>query len=119
EVGLHNGGRLCGFGWIGQGSGGQREFDATQGALYPYLRGRGVEICPSFDYSSALLKLKANGATYGYGYNRYLDGKPPVKITRILQPAQTALMADAAQVNTWQPPAAPDHPMLEEWYYID
>ena len=28
-------------------------------------------------------------------------------------------MADAAQVNTWQAPASPSNPMLEEWYYID
>ena len=32
---------------------------------------------------------------------------------------QTALFADAAQINDFQSPASPDHPMLEEWYYVD
>src|SRR2546425_9551782 len=30
-----------------------------------------------------------------------------------------SLLADAAQVNTWQAPASPSNPMLEEWYYVD
>ena len=30
-----------------------------------------------------------------------------------------ALFADAAQVNTFQPPASPSNPMLEEWYWVD
>jgi prepilin-type processing-associated H-X9-DG protein len=30
-----------------------------------------------------------------------------------------ALFADAAQVNTFQAPASPEHPMLEEFYYIN
>jgi prepilin-type processing-associated H-X9-DG protein len=37
----------------------------------------------------------------------------------IRQPAALALLADAAQVNTWQAPASAANPMLEEWYYID
>lgn len=117
-----NGGQLFWFGWLGAGAEGQRPFDATQGALYPYLQGRGVEICPSFDYSNPQLKLKATGATYGYGYNRFLSAaarQPPVKASQITRPTQTALLADAAQVNTWQAPASTDHPMLEEWYYVD
>jgi prepilin-type processing-associated H-X9-DG protein len=27
-------------------------------------------------------------------------------------------LADAAQINSFQPPASPDHPMLEEFYYV-
>ena len=68
------------------------------------------------------LKLKPSGATYGYGYNYYLSTdtpKPPVNVSRITQPAGIALLADAAQVNTWQAPASPSNPMLEEWYYVD
>jgi len=117
-----NGGQLYWFGWIGPGPEGQRPFDASQGALFPYLQGRGVEFCPSFRYFSSQLKLKATGATYGYGYNLYLSAaarEPPVNVSRILRPSETALFADAAQVNTWQPPASPDNPMLEEWYYVD
>ena len=70
---LTNGGQLYWFGWIGSGAEGERTFDATQGALYPYLRGRGVELCPAFNYFMSQLKLKASGATYGYGYNLYLS----------------------------------------------
>jgi prepilin-type processing-associated H-X9-DG protein len=29
------------------------------------------------------------------------------------------LFADAAQVNTFQAPAAPDNPLLEEFYYVN
>jgi len=119
---LTNGGQLYWFGWIGPGAEGQRPFDATQGALYPYLRGRGVEVCPAFDYFLSQFKAKANGATYGYGYNLFLSTtipKPPVNVNRILRPSETALLADAAQINTWQAPASPDNPMLEEWYYVD
>ncbi len=120
--GFTNGGQLYWFGWIGPGPEGQRPFDATPGALYPYLRGRGVERCPAFDYFMSHFKAKAQGATYGYGYNLYLSapqGQPPVNLGRLARPALTAVLADAAQVNTWQAPASTANPMLEEWYYVD
>src|SRR5690606_9983523 len=56
-------------GWIQNGAEGSRDFDPRQGVLYPYLLGRGVEVCPSLDYKDPLMKLKATGAAYGYGYN--------------------------------------------------
>jgi len=117
-----NGGQLYWFGWIGPGPEGQRSFDPTRGTLYPYLQGRGVEICPSFNYLSAQFKLKATGSSFNYGYNLFLSAslsEPPVNATRLLRPADVALFADAAQVNTWQTPASPSHPLLEEWYYVD
>ena len=113
-----NGGTIYWFGWIqNEGPGeGQRAFDATQGALYPYLCGRGVELCPSLKYGDAQFKLKAAGATYGYGFNLYLFNQSVNKITR---PADMALFADSAQINTFQAPASPEHPMIEEWYYLE
>ena len=117
-----NGGQLYWFGWLGPGPEGQRTFDASQSALFACLQGRGVELCPSFQYFSSQLKLKATGATYGYGYNLFLSAparEPALNVSRIPRPAETTLFADAAQVNTWQPPASPDNPMLEEWYYVD
>ena len=117
-----NGGQLYWFGWIGPGQEGERAFDFTRGALFPYLQGRGVEVCPSFNYLSPQLKLKAAGSSFNYGYNLYLSAassEPPVSISRLSRPASVALFADAAQVNTWQAPASPAHPLLEEWYYID
>jgi prepilin-type N-terminal cleavage/methylation domain-containing protein/prepilin-type processing-associated H-X9-DG protein len=119
-----NGGQLYWFGWLqSAGAGeGHREFDTTQGALYPYLQGRGVEVCPSLNYALAEFKLKATTASYGYGYNRYLSGPlngPPVKIARAQRVSQIALLGDAAQINTFQAPASPTNPMLEEFYYLD
>lgn len=117
-----NNGKLYWFGWIGNGAEGQRPFDATQGALYPYVQGRGIEVCPSLNYFSTQFKLKAAGAAYGYGYNFHLSAgfnKPPLSISAITRPTDTVLMADAAQVNTFEAPASPTHPMLEEFYYVD
>ena len=117
-----NAGRLYWFGWVGQGAEGQREFDAAPGVLFAYLQGKGVELCPAFDRSAAQFKFKATTPTYGYGYNLYLSAPiaaPAVPISRIPNPAGLALFADAAQVNTWQAPATPANPMLEEWYYVD
>jgi len=120
--GVTNVGQIYWFGWIGPGAEGQRPFDATQGALFPYIQGRGIEICPSLNYALAQFKLKADGAADGYGYNMYLSApltQPPVNITHAKNPAELALLADAAQVNTFQAPASPSNPMLEEFYYVD
>jgi prepilin-type processing-associated H-X9-DG protein len=120
--GTTNGGDIFWFGWLARGSEGQREFDPNQGALFPYLSGRGVELCPSLRYALRSFKLKATGAAYGYGYNLLLSapqGEPPVNTSKLLRPALTVLLADAAQVNTFQPPASPTHPLLEEFYYVN
>src|SRR5512140_1955378 len=93
-----NGGQLYWFGWIGPGAEGQRAFDATQGNLYPYLQGRGVELCPAFNYALPQVKLKATGASYGYGYNLALSTpaqQPPLNVNQIQQPCLIALLADA------------------------
>ncbi len=117
--GTTKGGTLYWFGWLGPGSEGRRPFDASTGALYPYLQGRSVEICPSLNYAMAQFKLKATGVAYGYGYNLSLSASPPVKISKLTRITETALLADAAQVNDFQPPASSNNPMLEEWYYVD
>ncbi len=120
-IGATNGGKIYWFGWIENGYEGTRRFDCTSGALYPYLQGRGVEVCPAFNYISPRLKLKATGASYGYGYNLFLSpiGKKPKSISEVSRPSETTLLADAAQVNNFQVPASKDNPMLEEWYYVD
>jgi prepilin-type N-terminal cleavage/methylation domain-containing protein/prepilin-type processing-associated H-X9-DG protein len=121
--GVTNGGQLFWFGWMQgtQVAEGERQFDPRTGALWPYLQGRGVELCPSLNYSLAHFKLKASGAAFGYGYNLHLSvppGQPPLRTSRISRPTEIALLADAAQVNTFQPPASPENPMLEEFYYV-
>jgi prepilin-type N-terminal cleavage/methylation domain-containing protein/prepilin-type processing-associated H-X9-DG protein len=117
-----NGGQLYWFGWLEDGAEGGRAFDATQGLLFPYLRGRGVELCPSLNYFLGQFKFKATGAAYGYGYNFYLSApqsKPPVNAGKIIRPIDLALFADAAQINDFLYPATPENPMLEEFYYVD
>jgi prepilin-type N-terminal cleavage/methylation domain-containing protein len=47
QLGTTNGGRLYWFGWLQDGPEGQREYDATPGALYPYLKGHNIGICPA------------------------------------------------------------------------
>ena len=116
--GTTNGGRIYWFGWLKPGSEGEREFDPAYGALEEYLGNRSVGICPSLDYYSTLYKLKARAAVCNYGYNRYL-GQQPISISRLTSPAELVLFADAAQVNDFQAPASPGHPLLEEFYYVD
>jgi prepilin-type N-terminal cleavage/methylation domain-containing protein len=120
KLGATNNGDVYWFGWIERGAEGQRRFDVTQGVLYPYVRD-GVRTCPQLNYSMAEFKLKATGAAYGYGYNIHLSPaptQPKLKMNAIARPADLALFADAAQVNTFQAPASADNPMLEEFYYI-
>jgi prepilin-type N-terminal cleavage/methylation domain-containing protein/prepilin-type processing-associated H-X9-DG protein len=119
--GATNFGHTYWFGWIGPGAEGQRQFDLSRGALFPYLGASDVKLCPSLDYALAQFKLKADGAAYGYGYNFYLSAPAPampVKIGKI-SASRIALFADAAQINDFQAPASKNNPMLEEWYYLD
>jgi prepilin-type processing-associated H-X9-DG protein/prepilin-type N-terminal cleavage/methylation domain-containing protein len=119
-----NGGLLYWFGWI-DGPGvpeGDRRFDPAAGALWPYYEGRGVDLCPSFDYSAPHYKPKARGASYGYGYNLHLSApgtRPPVNTGQFTNASDLVVFADAAQVNDFQAPASPTNPMLEEWYYVN
>lgn len=120
SVRTHNGWRYW-FGWLGDGAEGERDFDPTQAALWPYLRGRGVEICPSLNRAAPDFKAKARGAAYGYAYNllagpRGLRGLP---VSQFLRPAELALFTDGGQVNDFLPPASPEHPLLEEFYYFE
>lgn len=115
-------GDLYWFGWLERGAEGERAFDPKQGALHPYVAAGGVELCPSLAYHLARFKLKAVGAAHGYGYNLHLSRpltEPPLRMAVVRGPAATVLLADAAQVNTFQPPASPENPMLEEFYYVN
>jgi prepilin-type N-terminal cleavage/methylation domain-containing protein/prepilin-type processing-associated H-X9-DG protein len=117
-----NGGDIYWFGWLARGAEGTRAFDSRQGALYNYLSGRGVDVCPSLNYALKQFKLKATGAAYGYGYNLLLSAPltaPPVPVAKLPRPSGTVLLADAGQVNTFQAPASPENPMLEEFYYVN
>ena len=117
-------GRVWWFGWLDNSQPeGQRPFDLTLGVLHPYLNGSDVRLCPALNYRSPQFKLKATNVVFSYGYNKYLSplttADPPVSVTILKHPAETALFADAAQVNTFLKPASPAHPMLEEFFYLD
>jgi prepilin-type processing-associated H-X9-DG protein len=120
--GATNDGVIYWFGWLANGREGERPFDATQGALYPFLGGKGVELCPSLQSALIPFKLKATGAAYGYGYNLQLSApmnQPPVELSKVTQPAGLVVLSDAAQVNDFQAPASREQPMLEEFYYVN
>lgn len=122
RTGTLNGGDCYWFGWLERGAEGKRRFDASQGALFPYLGGRGVELCPSLRYHLPTFKLKAAGAAYGYGYNLHLSrpaAEPPLRTAGLPRLSDLAFFADAAQVNTFQAPASPENPLLEEFYYVN
>lgn len=115
-----NGGWNYWFGWLQDGTEGMRRFDVTQGALWPYFQGRGVELCPSLRRDATNFKSKSKGAAYGYAYNILVGprGLPGVVITQIERPSNLAIFADGAQVNDFLAPASPTHPLLEEFYYF-
>jgi prepilin-type processing-associated H-X9-DG protein/prepilin-type N-terminal cleavage/methylation domain-containing protein len=115
-----NSGQLWWFGWLGPGAEGHRPFDSSVGKLFPYLNSSDVRLCPSLDSQSPHFKLKATNVVFSYGYNRFLTPSiQPINVSKLLKPTDTALYADAAQVNNFQLPASPSNPMLEEWYYLD
>ena len=115
-----NGGWAYWFGWLGDGAEGERVFRPEAGVLWPYLTGRSVGICPSLDRPGRRLKPKARGAAFGYAYNLLLGPRnlEPVNIGGVRDPSGLAVLVDAGQVNDFQPPASPERPLLEEFYYF-
>ncbi len=111
--------------WGLETGGGNRAIDRSQARLAPYLGQGTVETCPAFPYQSTQYKQKFESKTYGYGINVYLLSDMPESrnsgvrsIDQVSKPAETLSWGDAIQVNMFQAPASPSHPLLEEWYYI-
>lgn len=107
------------------GAEGQRDIDRTQARLAPYLGEGAIETCPEFPYRQSMTKEKFSVNTYGYGLNVYLLLDTPANRTAAIQsfsaiarPSEIIIWGDSAQVNTHQPPASPQNPMIEEWYYL-
>lgn len=123
SLGVTNGGLLYWFGWINNTMPeGQRPFDLSVGALYPYLGGSDVRLCPSPVWSSPQFKLKGTNVIFSYGCNSYVFGGPgqnAIRVNKITTPTDTAIFADSAQVNDFEAPASHSNPMFEEWYYVD
>jgi prepilin-type N-terminal cleavage/methylation domain-containing protein/prepilin-type processing-associated H-X9-DG protein len=120
--GATNSGQIFWFGWLGAGAEGTRPFDLSLGALFPYLHGSDVRLCPALNAGMAQFKSKGTNVIFSYGCNSYVFGGPEqtaVNANKISHPANIALFADAAQINNFQPPASHNHPLVEEWYYVD
>lgn len=123
SLGTTNAGMVYWFGWINTTlPEGRRPFDLSLGSLYPYLTGSDVRLCPSPVWSSPQFKLKGTNVIFSYGCNSYVFGGPGhtvINANKIKAPTETAIFADAAQVNDFEKPASPSNPMFEEWYYLD
>jgi prepilin-type N-terminal cleavage/methylation domain-containing protein/prepilin-type processing-associated H-X9-DG protein len=112
------------YGGSGEGS---RALDKSKARLARYLgQIGGTEICPALPYGGSFFKRKFDLASYGYGINLYLLADSPAnaragvsRFDQIQKPSDTITWGDAIQVNTWQSPASPANPMMEEWYYLD
>jgi prepilin-type N-terminal cleavage/methylation domain-containing protein len=106
---------------------GRRPLDKSRARLEPYLgHAGGVELCPALPLRAPYFKQKFEYASYGYGLNGYmLDGLPGAdrmgvhRMHQVTAPSETITWADAIQINTFQAPASPTNPMLEEWYFLD
>jgi prepilin-type N-terminal cleavage/methylation domain-containing protein len=105
---------------------GRRVLDKSRARLAPYFdHVGGIEVCPAFRYGGPKMKQKFAGASYGYGLNEYLiEGTAANrraklwKFSDLQRPSETIVWGDSAQLNTWQAPASPANPMIEEWYYL-
>lgn len=110
---------------------GERTLDMKSGPLAPYIEIAGrIETCPAFSYRDALTKPKFKGASFGYGFNQFLNytdkeggvgvnALKGVNALTIENPAKIIVFGDCAQVNRHQPPASLTNPMIEEYYQID
>lgn len=107
---------------------GEREIDMSKGPLANYLPSNMVPD-PSLRISGKPFKPKFKFGYIGSGYNVLLangwvtgtspKAKKPLRYWDLKTPGRTVVFATSAQINTFQSPASPDNPMIEEFYGID
>ncbi|MBJ7391871.1 MAG: prepilin-type N-terminal cleavage/methylation domain-containing protein [Chthoniobacterales bacterium] len=107
---------------------GEREIDMTKGPLANYLPRR-MAPDPSMRFSGKPFKPKFKFGYIGSGYNVLLangwvtgtsaTAKKPLRYWDLKNPGQIVVFATSAQINTFQSPAGPGNPMIEEFYGID
>lgn len=101
---------------------GKRFFDAEFGPLGGYIPG-GLRPDPSFRFTGKPFKPKYRFGYLGVGYNTHLGGgwmgASPLRYFELEKPERTVVFATSAQVNTFQSPASPSNPMIEEFYGFD
>jgi prepilin-type N-terminal cleavage/methylation domain-containing protein/prepilin-type processing-associated H-X9-DG protein len=112
-------GRQWWFGWLANGTDGQRAFDLSSGFFYPYLNGTDVRLCPLLSRATnPQFYPKGTNVIFSYGCNAYLFAGPSQKLVnanKVFRPADTALFADSASVDDFLQPETE----LKEWYYLD
>jgi prepilin-type N-terminal cleavage/methylation domain-containing protein/prepilin-type processing-associated H-X9-DG protein len=121
-VGATNNGALYWFGWIQNGQEGQRTFDLSMGALFPYYNGNDVRLCPSPVWNLPQFQLKGTNVIFSYGCNALIFGVPgpePLNAAKIGHPADTVIFADAAQAVPLFQNGSGGGPKFQEWYYVD
>jgi prepilin-type N-terminal cleavage/methylation domain-containing protein/prepilin-type processing-associated H-X9-DG protein len=102
---------------------GQREFDPDRGPLAGYVPS-GIRPDPSLVSGGRAFKPKYQFGYIGVGYNALLGGgamgkNQPASYWTLPRPSKIVVFATSAQVNTFQRPATPKNPMLEEFYLLD
>ena len=102
-------------------------FDGTtlresEGLLFPYLRGKAIQSCPTFDN-----RLRSAIGLTGYGYNYYYlspstyqppnwdEVAVPVTAGQVGNPSETVAFGDSARINNWSTAT----PTLEGNPYLD
>lgn len=104
---------------------GERTIDMQNGALGPYLP---ANMAPdsSFRLAGKPFKPKYRHGYIGVGYNIVLagpkgwtSGGTPLRYWNLEKPGKTVVFATSAQINTFQKPASPSNPMIEEFYGFD
>lgn len=109
---------------------GERWFDPDKGPLGGYVSA-GLVPDPSFSRTGKAFKPKYRFGYIGLGYNVLLADSAghagrgwagsgtPARLQQLPNPEEVVVFATSAQVNTFQSPATPSNPMIEEFYGID
>lgn len=102
---------------------GSKEFDPSKGPLGGYIP-KGIRPDPSFSLQGNAFKPKFRNGYIGIGYNIEIGGGFQ-SLTNcshygsLSDPAKVVVFCTSAQINDFQSPASPSHPMIEEFYSFD
>ncbi len=102
---------------------GKKEFDPSKGPLGGYIP-KGMRPDPSFALQGNVFKPKFENGYVGVGYNIEIGGgffgsASCLNYGALSDPTKVVVFSTTAQVNDFQSPASPAHPMVEEFYSFD
>jgi type II secretory pathway pseudopilin PulG len=104
---------------------GERKIDLSGGPLGPYaIAAGGWHTDPAFLAEPGRHKPKFANGNFGFGYNALLGGgamglKARPALQQFAHLRDIVVFATCAQVNTFQAPASPSNPLIEEFYLLD